>query len=151
MKKPATKFVEDDDIRAIFSLFDKNNDNTIDTQELQSLFMAMGRELNDIELKKVFDAVDTDKSGRINFNELSTYIRNTFKLPESHIEEVVNAFKFFDQDKSGKISKEEFNKILKAYGDNFTNEEIDELFQAIDTDKDGSINYAEFVDIWKYQ
>lgn len=54
------------------------------------------------------------------------------------------AFEYFDQDKSGYITKEELESALKKYnmGDENT---IKEIIAEVDTDNDARINYDEFV------
>ena len=57
-----------------------------------------------------------------------------------------DAFKLFDSDGSGKISKEEITKILKSEKDL---DYIDKLIDKYDTNKDGEIDYDEFLNMMK--
>ncbi|CAF4074881.1 unnamed protein product [Rotaria magnacalcarata] len=54
-------------------------------------------------------------------------------------------FRVMDDDRSRKLSFEEFTKGVHDYGLNFSKEEILQLFRLIDIDADGSIDYEEFL------
>ena len=50
------------------------------------------------------------------------------------------AFRLADKDKSGYITKSEFEKMAK----NLSKEQVEKVFAKCDKDGDGKINYAEF-------
>jgi EF-hand domain pair len=64
--------------------------------------------------------------------------------------ELVSAFKLFDVDGNGIITREEFRKGLQALtsltGSPITDMQADELMRALDRDGSGTIAYSEFVD-----
>lgn len=64
--------------------------------------------------------------------------------------ELVSAFKLFDVDGNGIITREEFRKGLQALtsltGSPITDMQADELMRALDRDGSGTIDYSEFVD-----
>ena len=55
------------------------------------------------------------------------------------------AFKLFDKDNSGTLSKEELRALLTrpGTGKSLSDEEVDELFDAFDYDRSGSITFRE--------
>jgi len=57
---------------------------------------------------------------------------------------VVNAFKEWDSDESGCISKEELSAVLLKLDETFTQEMADKLFELADVNQDGKIDYVEF-------
>ena len=50
------------------------------------------------------------------------------------------AFKLYDKDKDGYITKNEMEKLSK----NLTKEQIEKVFARFDADGDGRLSYAEF-------
>ena len=60
-------------------------------------------------------------------------------------EMLTSAFKVFDADKSGSISRDELHKIMTTLGEPLTESEVNEMMAEADKDKDGTINYSEFV------
>lgn len=59
-------------------------------------------------------------------------------------EEIIEAFKVFDRDGDGKISKQELYLVMKALGENLTEEEIEEMIREADINGDGEIDFYEF-------
>ena len=56
------------------------------------------------------------------------------------------AFNLFDADKSGKISRDEIEKVLKLGGNS---KEINAIFTKHDTNQDGEIDFKEFLEMMK--
>lgn len=61
------EFVEE--IRQTFQLFDKNQDGTIDKDELGDVFRSLGQHYTDAELTEMMAEIDSDQSGSIEFSE----------------------------------------------------------------------------------
>ena len=57
---------------------------------------------------------------------------------------VRQAFKQFDTDNDGAITRQEVIQGMKVSGRNFSSEEIDTLFVLADRDGDGQIDFPEF-------
>ena len=72
-------------------------------------------------------------------------------VPEDKLHQYKESFDFFDRDKSGTISPEEIQKLLKNYGYPMAMEEVKKLVNKIDTDGDGELNFEEFVTLLQTQ
>lgn len=55
--------------------------------------------------------------------------------------ELREAFKVFDKDGSGSISKAELKLVMENLGEKLTGEEIDEMMAEADKDGNGEIDY----------
>ena len=64
-------------------------------------------------------------------------------------EEILKAFRLFDDDNTGKISFKNLKRVAKELGENLTNEEIQEMIDEADRDGDGEINEEEFLRIMR--
>ena len=64
-------------------------------------------------------------------------------------EEILKAFKLFDDDETGKISFRNLKRVAKELGENMTDEELAEMIEEADRDGDGEINEEEFLRIMK--
>lgn len=147
-----TKDERDESIRAIFDMFDKNGDGKLMNDELDKFIRALGREPSEDEVARIIEKADTDGNGYITFDEFLSYMDDVYVMSPDQIDDLVEAFKIFDVDKSGSISLQEFRNILTKYGKTmFTDQDIIDIFDMIDLDGDGNVNYAEFIDMWKYQ
>jgi len=57
------------EFREAFLVFDKDGGGTISIKELASVMRTFGENPKFVELKKMFDMVDADGSGEIDFDE----------------------------------------------------------------------------------
>ena len=64
-------------------------------------------------------------------------------------EEILKAFRLFDDDETGKISFKNLKRVAKELGENMTDEELQEMIDEADRDGDGEINEEEFLRIMK--
>lgn len=64
-------------------------------------------------------------------------------------EEILKAFRLFDDDETGKITFRNLKRVAKELGENMTDEELAEMIEEADRDGDGEINEDEFLRIMK--
>lgn len=64
-------------------------------------------------------------------------------------EEILKAFKLFDDDETGKISFKNLKRVAKELGENLSDEELQEMIDEADRDGDGEVNEQEFLRIMK--
>ena len=92
--------------------------------------------------------IDKDGSGVIDFEEFLAMM--TVKMSERDSrEEILKAFRLFDDDETGKISFKNLKRVAKELGENMTDEELAEMIEEADRDGDGEINEEEFLRIMK--
>mgnify|MGYP003940734605 FL=1 len=109
---------------------------------------ALGFEPKKEEIKKMIADIDTDGSGTIDFNEFLEMM--TAKMSERDpMEEIIKAFRLFDDDETGKISFKNLKRVAKELGENMTDDEIQEMIDEADRDGDGEVNEEEFFRIMK--
>jgi len=132
------------EFREAFSLFDKDNDGTITTEELGVVMRSMGLNPSEAELKQMICEVDADENGSIDFAEFVTLMAR--KMSNTNRDsEIMEAFKVFDRDGNGKISADELKSIMSSLGEKLSDEEIQQMIKEADTNGDGEIDYDEFV------
>ncbi|KND04712.1 centrin-1 [Spizellomyces punctatus DAOM BR117] len=148
--KPSSDLTPDQkqEIREAFDLFDTDGSGTIDTKELKVAMRALGFEPKKDELKRMIAEVDRTGSGSIDFNDFLELM--TAKMAEKDTrEEIIKAFRLFDDDETGKISFKNLKRVAKELGENLTDEELQEMIDEADRDGDGEINQEEFLRIMK--
>ena len=136
------------EIREAFDLFDTDGSGTIDAKELKVAMRALGFEPKKEEIKKMISDIDKDGSGTIDFSEFLEMMTAKMSEKDSR-EEILKAFRLFDDDETGKISFRNLKRVAKELGENMTDEELQEMIDEADRDGDGEINEDEFLRIMK--
>ena len=109
---------------------------------------ALGFEPKREEIKKMIADVDKDGSGVIDYPEFLDMM--TQKMAERDPrEEMLKAFRLFDDDETGKISFRNLKRVAKELGENMTDDEITEMIEEADRDGDGEISEEEFMRIMR--
>lgn len=84
---------------------------------------ALGFEPRKDEIKKTVSEIDKEGTGTIDFNDFLSLM--TAKMTEKDSkEEILKAFKLFDDDETGKISFRNLKRVAKELGENLTDEEL---------------------------
>jgi len=136
----------DDEVKKLkdaFQKIDVNGDGMLTLEELKNA-INQNPEVHVMNIEQIFKTIDTDNSGVINYTEfLAASIDKRIYLQEDKLRD---AFKLFDEDKSGKISKSEISKVLKFKK---SGTEMTKLFEKYDLNGDGEIDFEEFLNMMK--
>ncbi|KAG8134643.1 hypothetical protein E2320_007735 [Naja naja] len=136
------------EIREAFDLFDTEGCGSIDVKELKVAMRALGFEPKKEEIKKMIADAGKDESSTINFEDFLAIMTTKMNEKDSK-EEILKAFRLFDDDGTGKISFKNLKRVSKELGENLTDEELQEMIDEADRDGDGEINEEEFLKIMK--
>ena len=131
-------------LKKYFEAFDKCKDGQITFEELkQGLTQLKSNKLTENDLKELFNLIDVDKNGKIDYTEFlaatiqkHNYLRN---------ERLFETFCMFDKDNSGQITKDEILKALNA--EKNQEKEIEKYINAVDKNGDGKVDYKEFLQL----
>ena len=156
---PTTTKVERDpfgkeELRKVFSTFDKNGDGFITRQELKESLMNIRIFMSDVEIDDIVLKFDSNGDGLIDFEEFCLLTSESMggqiggSVEEGDEEEVnlKEAFDVFDKDKDGLISVEELAGVLTSLGltEGKKIQECKEMIRKVDMDGDGVVNFDEF-------
>jgi len=127
-----------------FSLFDTDGNGHISAQEFVIILKSLGLNLSEAEVQDLFYEIDLDGNGNIEFEEFVQMMMK--KIRDVDIEEELNeAFKILDKEKSGLVSMNELKSVLTKKGDKLTPEEIQEALLGIQADEDGCFSYSDII------
>ncbi|XP_048505842.1 neo-calmodulin isoform X2 [Athalia rosae] len=68
-------------------------------------------------------------------------------ITKAQMKEFREAFRLFDKDGDGSITKEELGRVMRSLGQFARAEELQTMLQEIDIDGDGNVSFEEFVEI----
>ncbi|NXE81032.1 CETN1 protein, partial [Cochlearius cochlearius] len=136
------------ELREAFELFDPGGSGLVDASSLKarSSVRALGCELGKEEMKRIVSEFGEEGSGKLTFKSFLQVM--TQKMAEPCLEkEILEAFKVFDCDGTGKISFENLKVVAREVGEDITDEELQEMIDEADVDGDGEVDEQEFVRI----
>ncbi|KAK2955810.1 putative Caltractin [Blattamonas nauphoetae] len=146
--KPELTEEQRQEIREAFDLFDTDGSGTIDAKELKVAMRALGFEPKKDEVKRMIQEIDRDGTGTIDFTSFLEMM--TIKMAERDPrEEILKAFRLFDDDNTGKITFANLKRVAKELGENMSDEELQEMIDEADRDGDGAVGEEDFLRIMK--
>ena len=104
-------------------MFDTDGSGSIDAQELKVAMRALGFEPKKEEIRKIIQEADRDNSGCIDFSEFLDMMAQRMQDRDPN-EDMMKAFKLFDDDGDGKISFKNLKRVAKELGENMTDDEL---------------------------
>lgn len=150
LKKEALKVIagylpadEIEGLKELFQSLDADRSGFITVQEMRDGLRKKGSTIPAEDLEAVMASADIDGDGKIDYKEFLAATIHQSKMAQE--ENLYKAFKHFDSDGSGYITRDELAEGLKSHG---TPAEvvshIDQILNEVDKDKDGRIDYEEF-------
>lgn len=70
-------------------------------------------------------------------------------IDEDGRNEILRAFRLFDDDKTGKISFKNLKRVAIELGEDLSDEELLDMINQVDEDGDGQISLEEFIKLFK--
>ena len=131
---------------------------------LQVAIRALGFEVKKADVLKILRDYDREGSGKMKFQDFSEVSKSHDPIPPlipplispshpiPHLispqvtdwmlqrdpkEEILKAFRLFDDDNSGKISLRNLRRVARDLGENMSEEELRAMIDEFDTDNDG--------------
>jgi len=136
-------------LRDIFETLDRDGNGHITVQELQGVIVDAGVS-TPAELQVLFAQADTDGGGTLEYTEFLAVMLDKEKVIKEDV--IWEAFRIFDQDGSGTITKKELLKILTGrtcdrIKHGHGNQAVENFVEEYDVSGDAEIDFDEFVEM----
>lgn len=150
------------EIREAFELFDSNKTGCVDYRELKVSMRALGFDVKKAEVMDLMKKYDRNDTGTIQWEDYFEILSEKY-LNRDPIEEIIKAFKLFDDEGTGKITLKNLRRVARELGENLSDEELQAMIDEFDKDQDGAsmshflnryipyslVNQEEFISIMK--
>jgi calcium-dependent protein kinase len=137
-------------LREVFEALDGNGDGLLTSLEMKEGLKKSGIKDIPADLQQIMEDVDSDGSGVIDYSEFlaATIERKHYQQDDT----LWAAFKVFDLNGDGNISKDELALVLNDDGvKNEWGTAIDKIMTDVDVNGDGMINFEEFAKMMRQQ
>ena len=128
-------------------MYDKNGDSKITLDEFGEVIKSLGLDPSKNQLATLMQEIDLDGSGTVDFPEFCELLVGRMQTIDDPAL-LEQAFKLFDKDGGGTISREEvketINDVMKGTGEAMSESEFEEMIDEFDEDGDGIITFDEF-------
>ncbi|KAG5477793.1 hypothetical protein LSCM1_05092 [Leishmania martiniquensis] len=143
---------EYDQIVSLFVFFDDDDSGTLDRNEVARLARWLNFANTPQDVKRIFEDMDRDHSGRLSLGEFLTWLRHNkpnpqalYGLTQSQYNTIMMQFHMHDTDQDGRLEMDEFTRLVRNLGEVRDVATAQHLFRMIDRDRNGSISLHEFL------
>jgi Ca2+-binding EF-hand superfamily protein len=126
-------------LKETFGLIDHDKDNYINSNEVGLLLRGLGIYLTEEDIVELNKELIQNGNDKVTYEELKKIYIEKLKTNKTS-KDLIQAFEFFDEEKTGKVNLNELKHGLIVLGDCLNEEEINYLINEIG-DEDGNIDY----------
>lgn len=144
---------EKQEIEDAFRVFDKDMSGAIDVNELKDAMRALGIYMNKDEINKLMEKADKDGSGSIERDEFMSLMAEVINRRQPY-DELLKAFRMYDDDDGGTISYENLRKVADDIGITYdeegtpypvSDEYINKMIKFADRKNAGEVDREDFM------
>lgn len=136
-KRPELTEDQKAEIKEAFDLFDSNKTGCVDYRELKVSMRALGFDVKKAEVTELMKRYDRNETGTIQWEDYFEILSDKY-LSRDPVEEIIKAFKLFDDEGTGKITLKNLRRVARELGENLSDEELQAMIDEFDKDQDGA-------------
>jgi len=127
------------EFKEAFTMIDNDRDGIIGEEDLAAIFQSTGREADSKTLKEMLK----ECPDKINFTHFLTLFGEKLHGTDSETA-LRDAFKLFDEEKTGKLHEEYVKDLLQNVGDQYSKDEVKQVWKEAPIEG-GQLDYLKFV------
>ena len=128
----------------IFKLYDEDNDGFVDFVYLSEMMRSAGAIFLDNDLERPMETIRNNNGADIFTEKDYTELCLKFTNTDETVEDLIEAFKFWDTDNSGRVSTDDIKRALTTLGDKLSEDEINALEKEADPNNIWAIDYENY-------
>jgi len=132
------------ELKMAFAQYAKGVDS-IPAREVGYILRSLGQNPTEDEINNLICEAGCDWEGFLNADDFLSVALVSMQKQADRMDDVRAAFRAFDHNGDGTISKDELKEAMQRFGHSFTEDECDEMFVQADLNADGLIDWSEFV------
>ena len=128
-----------------FQIFDKHSEGYISSKELGTILSSLVFNISEEDLSEIINLYDNEINN--NLIDFISFLEIISKKKENIYkeEDLIDAFRIFDKEGNGKISRKELRYVMTSSGEDFNENYIKELINESSVDHDEFIDYHKFI------
>ncbi|CAG0917876.1 unnamed protein product [Notodromas monacha] len=130
-------------VKSTFAMFEIERKGFMDVAQLKVAMRSLGFEPRKEEVKKLLKEVDPKSTGKVEENDFVRVMGQKL-VEKGATEEIMKAFRLFDDDTTGKISFANLKRVAQELGEVISDTELKEMIEEADKDGDGEVSESEF-------
>jgi len=119
----------------------------IPSKDVGHVLRILGQNPTEDDIVDMVMKADCDWNGSMGRKDFLQVGEEILKASVDQMDDVRAAFRVFDYDNNGSISKEELREAMVNFGEKCTEEEFDYMFAQADKNRNGRIDFDEFVEM----
>jgi len=138
-----------EDYQKFFNQFDKEKKGYVMVIQVGLVMDAMQLDYEEKTMRKIIRKFDADGSGKLEFNEFCALVYTLANTVDKETleKELREAFRLFDKERNGFISRDSMKALLREIDDKLTEAELNSAIDEIDEDGSGKIEFEEFFEL----
>jgi len=127
------------EFKEAFTMIDNDRDGIINADDLSAIFQSIGREADPKAIKEML----AECPDKLNFTHFLTLFGEKLHGTDSETA-LRDAFKLFDEEKTGKLHEEYVKDLLQNVGDQYSKDEVKQVWKEAPIEA-GMLDYLKFV------
>jgi len=127
------------EFKEAFTMIDNDRDGIIGEDDLAAIFQSTGREADSKTLKEMLK----ESPDKLNFTHFLTLFGEKLHGTDSETA-LRDAFRLFDEEKTGKLHEEYVKDLLQNVGDQYSKDEVKQVWKEAPIEG-GQLDYLKFV------
>jgi len=136
----------EEELKTAFELYSKGLES-IPCKEVGYILRTLGQNPTEDEVIALVCEAGCDWEGNFTCDDFLSVAVNVVQKQVNRLDDVRAAFRVFDHNGDGVISKNELKNAMISFGHTFSPAECEEMFNEADLNQDGKIDWEEFLEM----